>query len=385
MALGPQWGAGGDQLHTAQARSSLWLRALPTLGIAPGAHVVAVAMSREPVLAALHAAGTTVTACDWHWAALAQAVAAGLPRACALPWDGKGPPVAEGGADVALVDLAHLAGRGAFALAVACAAGALGPGGRLLVCAGNADGRGGAARRLGEWFHPPAVVAYGGGRRILEVTPSPGAPLPWPPPQPPVAVTVAGIPLRLHPVEGVFARGLPEAGTAHLMSAVAAAGAAAAACSACDVGCGGGAAGLCLLGLGAAACTFVDESLLALGAVSRNLALAGWGALGCVLPADAALEVPGGPYDLVVCNPPFHDGPATSAALGREVVRGAAAATAPGGRLYLVSHRFLRYEEGLPGCREVAGDRTFVVLEAVLGRDGAPGRRSRRRLAPRQA
>lgn|GEM_PF-2606197 len=359
-------------------RPSLWLRALPGLGIAPGTHILAVAMSREAALLRLRAGGAAVTACDWHAAALARAVAAGLPPECVIPWDGRGMPVPAGSADVGMVDLAHIAGRASFTLAVSLCARALRPGGRLLVCGGNADGAGGAERRLREWFDGALVLAYGGGRRILESRVPAAASVAPPAPVAAEDVRLAGAALRLHPAEGVFARGLPDAATEQLVRAAADT----AARHACDVGCGGGAAGIALLARGAARCAFVDENLLALEVARRNLELNGLLPRAEIVAADAALAVPGGPYDVVVCNPPFHDGPSPDPALGRAVVHRAWAAVAPRGRLFVVGHRFLRYEEEVGSLREVGGDRAFRVLAATRPAAGGAGRSGGRRGEP---
>lgn len=49
--------------------------------------------------------------------------------------------------------------------------------------------------------------------------------------------------------------------------------------------------------------------------------------------------------DTVVMNPPFHEGRATEADLGRGFIAAAHAALRPGGRLYMVANRHLPYED----------------------------------------
>lgn len=49
--------------------------------------------------------------------------------------------------------------------------------------------------------------------------------------------------------------------------------------------------------------------------------------------------------DAVVMNPPFHEGRATEADLGRGFIAAAHAALRPGGRLYMVANRHLPYED----------------------------------------
>lgn len=359
-----------------QIERSLWLRALPALGLGPEERVLAVGMAGNAALPGLRAAGVPVTSCDWHVAALARGRPDGAPPGVSIAWDGAPPLPGPGPWDVGLADLAGLAGREAFALALGLCARRVRPGGRVLVCGGNTDGVGGAARRLAEWFGAATPIAYGGGRRILQApVPAPvrgEVRVPLPGLGEPVGVRLAGAALRLHPAPGVFARGLPERG-ARLLAEAATADGAVVGRSLCDVGCGAGAVGLAALRRGAAHCRFVDENLLALRALRENLRLNGLEGRAEAIAADAASGVPGPPAALVVCNPPFHAGPRADLSLGQALVRAAWAATAPGGRLLVVCQRFLRYEADVPTLREVGGDGPFRVLAAVR-RDGAAGR-----------
>lgn len=344
--------------------ASLWQRASAALGLSPGLRVLAICMSAEPLLPELARRGVELLACDWHHAALQRAVRSGLPASATLPWTGPDRPSLPGAPfDAALCDLAQLEGRAAFADAVRCAVAALKPGGRLLVCGGRAEGVGGAALRLGAWLGSAQVLAYGGRRRILSARRAPEAAVPPPERAAPQEVALGGVQLRLLPADAVFARGLPDAAAALLAATMAARGVAAMAV--CDVGCGGGALGLCALRLGAGRCTAVDENLRALAAVRANAAHNGLAERVLAVAADAVQEVPGGPYPLVLCNPPFHAGPAEDRALGRAVVASAWAATARGGRLFVVASGFLRYEREVPALREVAAAAGFRVLCAV--------------------
>lgn len=67
-------------------------------------------------------------------------------------------------------------------------------------------------------------------------------------------------------------------------------------------------------------------------------------------------------YDTIVSNPPFHVGRDPDPALGQAFIAAAAAALAPGGRLWLVANRQLPYEGTLG-----AG---FASVRCVLERDG---------------
>jgi 16S rRNA (guanine1207-N2)-methyltransferase len=74
-------------------------------------------------------------------------------------------------------------------------------------------------------------------------------------------------------------------------------------------------------------------------------------------------------FDVVVSNPPFHQGKATDLTVPRQFIADAAAHLAPGGRLYLVANRTLPYEqvvaEHFGAVRTVHDGRRFKVLAAT--------------------
>jgi len=76
-----------------------------------------------------------------------------------------------------------------------------------------------------------------------------------------------------------------------------------------------------------------------------------------------------GRYDVVVSNPPFHQGRADQPELGQAFIAAAAVALRPGGRLWLVANRHLPYEQalarGFASVRTVAEAEGFKVIEAV--------------------
>lgn len=73
-------------------------------------------------------------------------------------------------------------------------------------------------------------------------------------------------------------------------------------------------------------------------------------------------------YDLVIMNPPFHEGHAADPALGQAFVRAAAAALKTGGRLLMVANRGMPYEtilaETMKEHSEVCRNARFKVLAA---------------------
>ena len=84
-------------------------------------------------------------------------------------------------------------------------------------------------------------------------------------------------------------------------------------------------------------------------------------------PGAAAPGGVGG-VDLVVLNPPFHDGTAVDATLVQDLLDAAARVLRPGGELWLVHNSSLRYRAELArrigSVRERARDRRFTVLSA---------------------
>ena len=74
-------------------------------------------------------------------------------------------------------------------------------------------------------------------------------------------------------------------------------------------------------------------------------------------------------YDVVVMNPPFHQGRAAEPSIGEGMIRAASAALKPGGRLWLVANRGLPYEatlqKGFARLGEAVRDGQFKVLWAV--------------------
>lgn len=60
---------------------------------------------------------------------------------------------------------------------------------------------------------------------------------------------------------------------------------------------------------------------------------------------DLKTHNPGPVYDMVVMNPPFHNGKQEDIGLGESLIRTAWASLAPGGRLFMVANRNLPYEK----------------------------------------
>lgn len=88
----------------------------------------------------------------------------------------------------------------------------------------------------------------------------------------------------------------------------------------------------------------------------------------------AGASLPGGTFDTVALNPPFHDGTTIDATQVRTLLDAAARLLAPHGELYFVHNSHLRYrgevERRFEAVEEVSRDATFTVLHARRGSGG---------------
>jgi 16S rRNA G966 N2-methylase RsmD len=180
-----------------------------------------------------------------------------------------------------------------------------------------------------------------------------------------VRVVVRGRNLSLIPDSRVFAKGLLDPATEMLANVFETRPNAAV----LDLGCGNG-----LLGILAAMvepsshAQLVDSDPLAVDLARRNAALNGVENVSVHL-SDLLSELPDVTFDLILINPPFHRGRVVDLSTGSRFITVAAAALRPGGALYVVANRFLRYEpileRGLGAVEEVVVDRRYKVLRAT--------------------
>jgi 16S rRNA (guanine1207-N2)-methyltransferase len=258
------------------------------------------------------------------------------------------------------------------------------PGGRLYLVASTRAGIKGAIACAREVFGRCAVVRQKKGYHVAlatKITPTPSTLLRTGPALPlsggggyiTRTVSLDGVETVLVSKPGVFAWERLDAGAAALVGAMEID----VGDRVLDLGCGTGLAGLaaarrmlpspCGGGAGGEV-VLVDADVRAVESARRTLAANGV-ANAEVLTSDCASAVIDRRFDVVITNPPFHQGVGVDYEVAHQFVRDAARVLRRGGRLFLVANRFLRYADLI--CEtfgEVAtacADSRYHVLTAV--------------------
>ena len=168
--------------------------------------------------------------------------------------------------------------------------------------------------------------------------------------------------LVISTLPGVFSADRLDAGTAMLLEHLDVPEGA----SVLDVGCGAGVIGVVAARRGAGAVTMTDVSLLAVASAQRNARVAGVPVE--VLAGDLYGAVQGRRFDLIVSNPPFHQGKLVDYDMPQRLIAEAREHLNPGGRLVIVANAFLPYDrlmrEHLGEVEVVAATRQYRVLAA---------------------
>lgn len=189
-----------------------------------------------------------------------------------------------------------------------CAA-RLAPDGVLWAAGPQDEGAKGIARRLGQWFEDVDDEIYGGHARAARAR-RPRADLrgaleDW---REEVTVSLPSGEVTLSSWPGLFAHGRLDAGTALLLSVLPSA----AGLRVLDLGCGNGVVSRALLPSGPASLDLVDVDALAVHAARLNVE-------GAHVEVGDGIPAKGGPWDLVVSNPPLHTGAAVDLDLVRSM------------------------------------------------------------------
>jgi 16S rRNA (guanine1207-N2)-methyltransferase len=257
--------------------------------------------------------------------------------------------------DLCAVDTDHYPNRAALLRLLWQAANLLAPEGALSVAGPNDGGIQALEKRLRSAWGQVNVMAYKKGHRLLRIPHPPASgvagatpPLLDEPLTGKQSITLRGQPFTLTLRPGVFAGGGLDPATA-LLAEVIEVGQAQ---RVLDLGCGAGILGMLAARLSPSSqITLVDASAAALATAQGNCRRNGLAGLQ-VLASDGVAAVREQRFDLVLCNPPFHQGHAQTNATALRFIREARDVLAPRGRLYLVANRFLRYE---PAMQEAFG------------------------------
>lgn len=138
-----------------------------------------------------------------------------------------------------------------------------------------------------------------------------------------------------------------------------------------DLGCGNGVVGLLAAARNPQArLHFVDESFMAVASARENVAHnLGAGYEASFRVGDALGDFASDSVDVVLCNPPFHQGNTVGDQIAQGMFRQAKRALHPGGELWVIGNRHLGYHAALKGlfgnAELIASNSKFVILRAV--------------------
>lgn len=136
-----------------------------------------------------------------------------------------------------------------------------------------------------------------------------------------------------------------------------------------DLGCGNGVVGLIAAQRNpAASLHFVDESAMAVASAEATFAASGLTNPARFIQGDALSGFAPASADLILCNPPFHQGSVVGDGIAWRMFSQARRVLRQGGELRIIGNRHLNYHVKLKrlfgNVRQVAEDRKFVVLQS---------------------
>jgi 16S rRNA (guanine1207-N2)-methyltransferase len=257
--------------------------------------------------------------------------------------------------DIAVLNLLYQPSKTWMLYALQVALYALHMGGQLYVTGAKDRGVMTIGRHIEESFGNMETLLISKGQRVLRATKTPHSSSPAP-------SSISSLP--------VFASNELDEGTQLLLQALDVH----VSDQALDIGCGAGFIGVHIARLATRGhVTMVDASLLAVATAHAAVEKSQLGNVD-VLASDGAKAVIDRRFDLVVTNPPFHQGGVQGLATGEQFIREAAHVLRPTGHFYLVANRFLKYEPTLRAYFtqyvEVGGNTRYKVLRARLPQKG---------------
>jgi 16S rRNA (guanine1207-N2)-methyltransferase len=219
------------------------------------------------------------------------------------------------------------------------------PEGRLYIAGHNKSGIKSFVRYAQTVFGNGQVVAYQRGCRVAVCTKNEQTAIPetgyyqWHETEAHIGTPATSYPFASKP--GVFSWREVDDGTRVLIETMAVRSGD----TVLDIGCGSGLIGAVAAQKGEYV-HLVDSNYVAVEAARRTLALNSVHNAEARL-SDGAQAVSDVRFDLVVTNPPFHQGRQTDYSIAHQFIQDAAHVLAPRGRFYLVANSFIRYERQL--------------------------------------
>jgi 16S rRNA (guanine1207-N2)-methyltransferase len=144
---------------------------------------------------------------------------------------------------------------------------------------------------------------------------------------------------HLHTLPGVFAYDHLDDGSAFLLEHLEVDNQA----TVLDIGCGYGILGITAALEAAAWVDLIDNNLLAVACTQENISTHSLNNARS-FPSDALKDIPSRRYSQVVTNPPFHVSKAVDYDVAHDFITQAVDFLEPGGSLWLVANRFIRYD-----------------------------------------
>jgi 16S rRNA (guanine1207-N2)-methyltransferase len=227
---------------------------------------------------------------------------------------------------------------------------ALKNGGILYLAGPNQEGIQPVIKDGGELFGGSVLLDYRKGNRVARLIKREGSTAANPSPswasepgiQPGTwhafSTVIQGKEYTIHNLPGVFSYNELDEGTALLLDNLAVPNGS----RVLDFGCGYGIIGLVAASLGAGQVDLVDADLLAVTSSRENIRINGIEDI-TAFPADGLAWAKDRTYDLLVTNPPFHNGKEVDFDITEAFIEQAPRVLNPGGKLVLVANRFLRY------------------------------------------